>query len=143
MGVLSAYVLIRHHSFTNSTGDAKPLYLEFGHDTTIDMALTGLGLAKDTPKLSARGPVRSNRKFRTSYQVPFAAQMLWEKFSCTSSFDGPQVRLVLNDAPLPLATCKHVSKKYGSCALDDFVASYKDSIEHAWGDARWNATCGN
>ena len=90
---------------TNATGAAQEVYLEFGHDTTIDMALTGLGLAKDTPTLSAKGPVRSNRKFRTSYQVPFAAQMLWEKFSCTSSFDGPQVRLVLNDAPFPLSTC--------------------------------------
>ena len=105
LGVFLSNVLIRRlYSFTNSTGDAKPVYLEFGHDTTIDMALTGLGLAKDSPKLSAKGPVRSNRKFRTSYQVPFAAQMLWEKFSCTSSFDGPQVRLVLNDAPFPLAT---------------------------------------
>ena len=143
LGVFSSDVLIRRlYSFTNSTGDAKPVYLEFGHDTTIDMALTGLGLAKDTPTLSAKGPVRSNRKFRTSYQVPFAAQMLWEKFSCTSSFDGPQVRLVLNDAPFPLATCKGVDRRYGSCALDDFVASYASSIEHSWGDARWNATCG-
>lgn len=32
--------------FTNATGDARPMYLEFGHDTTIDMALTALGLAK-------------------------------------------------------------------------------------------------
>ena len=107
------------------------------------MALTALGLAKDTPPLSAKGPVRSSRKFRTSEQVPFAAQMLWEKFSCTSSFEGPQVRLVLNDAPFPLATCKKMSREYGSCALDEFVASYKDSTEHAWGDARWNATCGS
>ena len=143
MGVLSAYVLIRHHSFTNSTGDAKPLYLEFGHDTTIDMALTGLGLAKDTPKLSARGPVRSNRKFRTSYQVPFAAQMLWEKFSCASSFEGPQIRLVLNDAPFPLSTCARMDKHYGSCSLADFVKSNAASAQHSWGDARWNATCGN
>ena len=50
------------------------------------MALTGLGLAKDTPPLSAKGPVRHNRKFRTTRQVPFAAQMVWEKFSCTESF---------------------------------------------------------
>ena len=32
--------------FENKTGDAMPVYLEFGHDTTIDMALTALGLAK-------------------------------------------------------------------------------------------------
>ncbi|RPD61200.1 phosphoglycerate mutase-like protein [Lentinus tigrinus ALCF2SS1-7] len=128
--------------FTNSTKDAKPVYLEFGHDTTIDMALTALGLAKDKPALSAKGPARSSRKFRTSLQVPFAAQMLWEKFSCTASFEGPQIRLVLNDAPFPLATCRHMDRKYGSCALDDFVVSHADSIAYSWGDARWNATCG-
>ena len=71
--------------FTNATGDAEPAYIEFGHDTTIDMALTAMGFFKDTPKLPVRGPVPANRKFRTSYQVPFAAQMTWEKFTCTSS----------------------------------------------------------
>nr|VWO95905.1 Major glycerophosphoinositol permease GIT3 (GroPCho permease GIT3) (Glycerophosphodiester transporter GIT3) [Ganoderma boninense] len=129
--------------FTNSTGDAKPIYLEFGHDTTIDLAMTALGLAKDTPPLSAKGPVPPNRKWRTSYQVQFAAQMVWEKFSCTKSFSGPQVRLVLNEAPMPLVGCKTVDKRYGSCALDDFVSSNAASAQHSWGDARWNATCGN
>lgn len=129
--------------FTNSTGDAKAVYLEFGHDTTIDLALTALGLAKDSPALSAKGPVPHNRKFRTTRQVPFAAQMVWEKFSCTKSFQGPQVRLVLNEAPLPLVGCKKVDKHYGSCSLDDFVAANADSAQHSWGDARWNATCGN
>ncbi|PIL35733.1 hypothetical protein GSI_02463 [Ganoderma sinense ZZ0214-1] len=129
--------------FTNSTGSAQPVYLEFGHDTTIDLALTALGLAKDSPPLSAKGPVPHNRKFRTTRQVPFAAQMVWEKFSCTKSFSGPQVRLVLNEAPLPLVGCKNVDGRYGSCALDDFVSSNADSAQHSWGDARWNATCGN
>ncbi len=129
-------------SFTNSTGDAKSVYLEFGHDTTIDLALTALGLAADSPPISPKGPVKSSRKFRTTDQVPFAAQMAWEKFSCTKSFEGPQIRLVLNDAPFPLSTCKHADRRYGSCALDDFVATNKESVQHAWGDARWNATCG-
>ncbi|KAI0649365.1 phosphoglycerate mutase-like protein [Trametes meyenii] len=128
--------------FTNSTGTAKPVYLEFGHDTTIDMALTALGLAKDAHPLSASGPVRANRNWRTSQQVPFAAQMLWEKFTCKTSFRGPQVRLVLNDAPFPLATCKRMDKHLGSCALDDFVAAHAESAKRTWGDAAWNATCG-
>lgn len=36
----------RNISFSNATGDAQPVYLEFGHDTTIDLALSALGLAK-------------------------------------------------------------------------------------------------
>ncbi|KAI0661591.1 phosphoglycerate mutase-like protein [Cubamyces menziesii] len=138
----SLYVSKLVERFTNSTGDAKPLYLEFGHDTTIDLVLTALGLAKDTPPLSAKGPVRANRKWRTTLQVPFAAQMVWEKFTCKTSFKGPQVRLVLNEAPLPLTTCAHMDWRYGSCALADFVASHKTAAERTWGDKTWNATCG-
>ena len=32
--------------FTNASGNSWPAYIEFGHDTTIDLALAGLGLAK-------------------------------------------------------------------------------------------------
>ncbi|EIN04060.1 phosphoglycerate mutase-like protein [Punctularia strigosozonata HHB-11173 SS5] len=129
--------------FSNKTGDAEPIYLEFGHDTTIDMILTALGLAKDTPRLSASGPVPAHRKWRTSEQVPFGAQMIWEKFSCTSSFEGPQIRLVLNDAPMPLTFCEtHATKEYGTCAFSDFVKANAFSTSITWGDAAWNATCG-
>ncbi|OJT15560.1 Thiamine-repressible acid phosphatase pho4 [Trametes pubescens] len=132
--------------FTNSTGDAQQVYLEFGHDTTIDLALTALGLAKDTKALSAKGPVRASRKWRTSEQVPFAAQMRWEKFSCKSSFAAgvPQVRLVLNDAPLPLTSCArtHADARFGSCALAGFTKTYAASAAQKFGDAAWNATCG-
>ncbi|PSR78997.1 hypothetical protein PHLCEN_2v7184 [Hermanssonia centrifuga] len=129
--------------FTNKTGDSQSLYLEFGHDTTIDMALTALGLAKDSPKLSATGPVRLNRKWRTSHQVPFAAQMIWEKFSCIASFKGPQIRLLQNESPLALTSCKHMDNKLGSCSLDDFVSANSFSTRISWGDATWNTTCGN
>lgn len=47
LGALYANKLIDR--FTNKTGDAEPIYLEFGHDTTIDMALTALGLLKYVP----------------------------------------------------------------------------------------------
>ncbi|KAL1739919.1 histidine phosphatase superfamily, partial [Schizophyllum fasciatum] len=129
--------------FTNATGDAVPLYLEFGHDTTIDLALTALGLAKDAPRLSSTA-MPEERKWRTSDQVPFAAQMIWEKFSCTSSFEGPQVRLILNDSPFPLLTCANSDedKLYGSCALDAFVAANGFSTTIAWGDDKWKKTCG-
>ncbi|KAL0948620.1 hypothetical protein HGRIS_010429 [Hohenbuehelia grisea] len=130
--------------FSNATGDAKPVYLEFGHDTTIDMALAALGLAKDTPPLSAKGPARPSRKFRTSQQVPFGAQMIWEKFTCSSSFKGPQIRLVLNDAPFPLRSCARTSadSRFGSCAFESFVKANSASTSLKWGDAAWNATCG-
>jgi acid phosphatase len=33
-------------SLANATGDAKPLYLEFGHDTSILLPLSAMGLNK-------------------------------------------------------------------------------------------------
>ncbi|KAI0346521.1 phosphoglycerate mutase-like protein [Trametopsis cervina] len=129
----------------NASGASLPLYLEFGHDTTIDLAMTGLGLAHDVPALKTAGPPPSSRKFSTSKQVPFAAQMVWERFECKTSWKGAkQVRLVLNEATVPLTgTCKNVDKTYGSCALADFVASQKKATSVKWGDATWNSTCGN
>lgn len=31
---------------TNSTGNASSVYVEFGHDSSLSLALTGLGLVK-------------------------------------------------------------------------------------------------
>jgi len=83
LGALYVNTLIDR--FTNSSGDASAVYLEFGDDTTIDLALMGLGLARDTHLLPVTGPVPASRNSRTSNQVPFAAQMVWEKFSCSTA----------------------------------------------------------
>ncbi|KAJ7170878.1 phosphoglycerate mutase-like protein [Mycena crocata] len=142
LGTLFVNKLIER--FSNATGDAQQMYMEFGHDTTIDMALSALGLAKDKKPLSPSGPAPPNRAFRTSTQVPFAAQMVWEKFTCASSSKGPQIRLLLNDSPFPLTSCgkSHFDSKYGSCAFDAFVKANSFSTGITWGDATWNATCG-
>jgi acid phosphatase len=124
------------------TNGIDPFVLEFGHDTTIDLALTALGLVHDKTPLSPEGLIPSGRVFRTSKQVPFAAQMTWEKFSCASSFEGPQVRLILNDEVLPLTTCASGhGKKYGSCGFEEFQETYKKQLAVRWGDAMWNASC--
>ncbi|CAE6525056.1 unnamed protein product [Rhizoctonia solani] len=128
--------------FTNSSNSL----VSFGHDTTIDFALTSLGLAKDMPSLSPNvSSPKSSRKWRTTNQVPFGAQMLFEKFTCISSAKGPQIRLILNDSPFPLPSCAKTSldKKLGSCSLDAFVTANTVNTSISWGDAKWNATCGN
>ena len=66
-----------------------------------------------------------SRKWRTSYQVPFAAMMTWEKFTCTSSFSGPQVRLLLNEAPVALSFCKHADKKLGEVKVENALGSMR------------------
>lgn len=128
--------------FTKSTNSL----ISFGHDTTVDFALTALGLAKDSPSLSPNvSSPKSSRKWRTTDQVPFATQMIFEKFTCSSSAKGPQIRLVLNDSPFPMPSCAKTSldKKLGACSLDAFVTANAASTAISWGDAQWNATCGN
>ncbi|KAH7335295.1 phosphoglycerate mutase-like protein [Rhizoctonia solani] len=128
--------------FTNSPNSL----VSFGHDTTIDFALTSLGLAKDTPPLSPNvSSPKSNRKWRTTNQVPFGAQMLFEKFTCISSAKGPQIRLILNDSPFSLSSCAKTSldKKLGACSLEAFVTANAVNTAINWGDAKWNTTCGN
>ncbi|KAG9308985.1 histidine phosphatase superfamily [Chiua virens] len=127
---------------TDETEYAEPLYLDFAHDFTILLALSTMGLNKDPEPLS---PTHMNplRKFRSSYQAPFAANMVWEKFTCDTSFDGPQVRLLLNGATFPLSICEasEDDKSYGTCSLDNFVSANEFSLNVAYHSAVWNATC--
>ncbi|KIJ69291.1 hypothetical protein HYDPIDRAFT_80652 [Hydnomerulius pinastri MD-312] len=139
----SVYVNKLIERLTNSNGDARELYLEFGHDASILFVLAAMGLNEDIPPLSP-DHIRPHRNFRTSKQTPFAAQMVWEKFTCEASSEGPQVRLLLNEATYPLWTCEksHKDKKYGTCSLAEFVKANKRSANIHYGDAVWNATCG-
>ena len=94
--------IITCDSLTNTTEDAKPLYLEFAHDITILFAMSAMELNKsvftrggedvidshlyrDDVPLSPDHPP-AHRKFRTSDQTPFAAEMVWEKFTCKDSY---------------------------------------------------------
>lgn len=56
----------------------------------------------------------------------------------------PQVRLVLDDAPLPLTSCvhTHADTRFGSCVLASFTKTYAASAARKFRDAAWNATCG-
>ncbi|KAG9310348.1 histidine phosphatase superfamily [Chiua virens] len=122
--------------------DAEPLYLDFGHETSILFALSALGLNKDIDPLPAYP--REHRKFRTSDQTPFAANMVWEKFTCRTSFKGPQVRLLLNREIFPLSNCKNSEndRKYGTCSLDEFEKANKYSLDVEYESEVWDNTCG-
>ncbi|KIJ04565.1 hypothetical protein PAXINDRAFT_94569, partial [Paxillus involutus ATCC 200175] len=145
MGPLAGTVYVNKliERFTNSSGDAQPLYLEFGHDVTIIFAMAALDLTRDVPPLSPEGPP-PHRKFRTAEQTPFAANMVWEKFTCKHSFDGPQIRLVLNEETFPLHTCQQTKDdyKYGTCSLEAFIRANEYSTNIHFADPVWNASCG-
>ncbi|KAH0837768.1 phosphoglycerate mutase-like protein [Lanmaoa asiatica] len=127
---------------TDTTENAEPLYLEFAHDLSILFTLSTMGLNKDALPISPTHP-DPHRKFRTSHQTPFAANMVWEKFTCQKSFEGPQVRLMLNGVTLPLSICEksEKDKKYGTCSLDEFVLANEYSVSVEYQSQVWNATC--
>jgi hypothetical protein len=64
----SLYVNVLIDRLTGASNTKTDLWQEFGHDTTIDLALSALGLAKDTPNIPAKGPVNPDRAWRTSTQ---------------------------------------------------------------------------
>lgn len=120
--------------------DSGPnLSLNFGHDTTIDLGLTALGLAYDA-EYPTDGPVNATRNWRTATQVPFAAQMFWQKLSC----DGEsRVQLLLNEANFDLSPTGCCSDEYGTCAFDDFASSevVQAALNVTYGDQRWDGAC--
>ena len=57
--------------------------------------------------------------------------------SCSST-PGDQIRVIVNDAPVPLSPLKYCPEEteYGLCPVDDFVSSLKEIIQEtdfAWG----------
>ncbi|OAX41959.1 phosphoglycerate mutase-like protein [Rhizopogon vinicolor AM-OR11-026] len=129
--------------FSNASEESQSLYLEFGHDSTILAAMAAMELNRDYPPLSPHWAPMS-RKFRTSYQTPFATNMIWERFTCKKSFKGPQIRLVLNEAIYPLLSCAETmqDRKYGTCSLEAFTSANRFSTSISFGDDTWEGVRG-
>ncbi|KAK9802414.1 putative Histidine phosphatase superfamily [Seiridium cardinale] len=115
------------------------LSINFGHDTTIDLGLTALGLAAD-PVYPTEGPVNATRAWRTANQVPFAAQMFWRSLSCGNE---SRIQLLLNEANFDLSPTGCQSDEYGTCSFDDFIAAdtVKAALNVTHGDERWESAC--
>ncbi|CAJ2505129.1 Uu.00g125230.m01.CDS01 [Anthostomella pinea] len=140
--VLGSLLVANMTAFMQRDGGAN-LSLNFGHDTTIDLGLTALGLAMDS-EYPTEGPVNATRAWRTSNQVPFAAQMLWRGLSCSGGDgDEKRIQLLLNEANFDLGPTGCASDGFGSCSLADFVATdrVRAALNVTHGDERWDAAC--
>lgn len=138
--VLGSLLVSNVTNFMQANGSAAAnLSLNFAHDTTIDLGLTALGLANDT-LYPADGPPSPYRLWRTSYQVPFAAQMLWKRLDCSSE---KRLQLLLNEASFDLGPMGCDSDLYGTCNMADFLATsnVKAALAITDGDATWTAAC--
>ena len=132
---------------TNTTLDANnqtfplglPVYLDFTHDTQLASAIAVMGLLRD--KLDPKSYPNKNRLWNAAHIVPMGARIEVERLTCQNK-PHKYVRVILNDAVLPLSGLKECSARAqgrkhaaaGLCKLHDFVAS--QSFAQAGGN--WN-----
>lgn len=139
MGEVTGSLLVSNVTAFLQDDSGPNLSLNFGHDTTIDLGLTALGLAKDL-EYPTQGPVNATRAWRTANQVPFAANMFWRSLSCG---EDARIQLLLNEAAFDLGPTGCQSDEYGTCNFADFIAA--DTVSAALnvthGDERWTAAC--
>ncbi|KAJ7063679.1 histidine phosphatase superfamily [Mycena amicta] len=135
-----------HNFSTNATLDDNPitfplgqsLYVDATHEVVVLQVLTALNLST----LAAQGPlpadhIPKDRTFRSSKLAPFATNVHFQLLECTS-VPGPQIRIVVNDGPVPLTGIEGCPvQKDGMCSMDTFVAAQKKII----GAADWVYDC--
>jgi len=135
-----------YNSTTNSTLDSNPitfpldgrsLYVDATHEVVVMNILTALNLST----LAASGPlpydhIPKERSFIAHEVAPFATNVQFQLLSCSST-PGEQIRVIVNDGPVPLSPLKYCpdEAKYGLCPVDDFVKSLKEIIQET--DFAW------
>ncbi|RYP23236.1 hypothetical protein DL766_007533 [Monosporascus sp. MC13-8B] len=140
--VLGGLLVANATAFLRRREEDKPnLSLNFGHDKTIALGLTALGLAADK-EYPLTGPVNPDRNWRASRQVPFATYMLWRRLECDD--DETRIQLILNGANFDLTPTGCGSDWYGSCTFKEFLntARVDAALNVTHGDKRWEAACG-
>ncbi len=87
-----------------------PVYLDFTHDTQLASAVAVMGLLQD--KLVPTDYPQKDRLWNAAHIVPMGARMVVERLTCKNKPDK-YVRVVLNDAVLPLSCLKNAAFSSG------------------------------
>ncbi|QRV84599.1 histidine phosphatase family containing protein [Ceratobasidium sp. AG-Ba] len=126
-----------HNTSTNATMHDETVFLN------ILVAMNLTQFSKDGQLPTDHIPL--NRKFKSSKIAPFGTNMQVQLLSCTSH-TAPQIRIIVNDGVVPLASVKGCPQdKDGMCSVDTFVAAQKEIWKRElgmgllwWlGDSRW------
>ncbi|KAF8328232.1 acid phosphatase [Cantharellus anzutake] len=120
------------HGITNinrtldSSSDTFPLdrnlYVDFSHDNTMVAIVSAMGIHKPQKHLSTHKR-QQNSAWVISRIAPFAARLVVEKYSCTTttaSGSDEWVRVLSDDAVMNLPDCKETMPG-GLCSLQSFV----------------------
>lgn len=111
------------------TDAGQRVFVDFTHDSILTSVLAALGTTQLNTLAANSGAQAkdSNARFRTSHIVPFAARMVFERLSCGANPDQPKegehyIRMLLNDAVVPLASIGCENRPDGLCSLNQFTA---------------------
>ncbi|ODN81545.1 hypothetical protein L202_01964 [Cryptococcus amylolentus CBS 6039] len=109
----------------------SPIYLDFGHDTTLESIITAMGLLRPEEAYSGNitlEEIDEGRRWKSSVMAPMGARLVVERMSCSgSSAGGTYVKMILNDATLPLKDLDACATSWGAdqglCGLEAFIES--------------------
>lgn len=113
----------------------RAFYADFTHDSTIAGVISALNLPDFTVPLPIHDP-DSQRKYKTSNLVPYAARLVFEEISCSTERKDERssfVRMLLNEAIIDLHQYRGCSARQdGMCLRDEFIAALAKRNE--WSD---------
>jgi hypothetical protein len=102
-------------------------FADFSSDNSIMKIIAALGILRDHDNLPRKGPIPSSQQMVVSKVVPFAGSMVVEKITCSARTAYPlqrdYVRILINDAAVPLLSCGTRGRTFGMCSLDAFIES--------------------
>ena len=115
-----------------------PLYVDFTHDTEFALLLPTLNLtsfaAAGTPPTDH---IPKHFPYKASEFCPFATNLQVQVLSCPTKSDS-QIRLILNDAPVPLSGIDGCGEDdQGMCPFRNFVTSVQKLID----EVKWTDDC--
>ncbi|KZV93276.1 phosphoglycerate mutase-like protein [Exidia glandulosa HHB12029] len=109
---------------SNSSADTQSLFISFTHREEPPFIVTALGVLNETNATMPEDAINYERAWRTSFILPFLANIALERLDCNATALGANststafVRALVNAAPLPLPGCS--SGPGGSCELQSF-----------------------
>ncbi|EJD41519.1 phosphoglycerate mutase-like protein [Auricularia subglabra TFB-10046 SS5] len=139
LALSSARLLTRdaRENATNSSAASQSLFISFTHREEPPFIVTALGVLNETNATMTDKAINYERAWRTSYILPFLANIALERLECNATALGANttantfVRALVNAAPLPLPGCS--TGPGGSCEIGAF-RSFVEERSRLYGD---------
>ncbi|KAI5300116.1 hypothetical protein KEM56_002709, partial [Ascosphaera pollenicola] len=108
--------------------DRAYFYNAGAHDVNILRAIVAFDII-DFDKDLPRDPIKFDRSFQTADLVPMGGHLTIERLSCRNDANGPYVRMIINEAVVPIRDCQ--SGPGFSCPLSQFARRYSNMSSYS------------